>query len=206
MEFKKIRQSNKKLMNKLGTIVANDKSSFSDLLDSADIPVYPTDTTANLVERYIDELPENDNLKVLTAYFVEDETNFSGQIENENVYDNYNILYNYFDYDLSNEDQFYNVGGAIAGSIGAVANLGNTALQGRQKKKFGALDTVMKKEESKQELIKAILQQKQLETEKQKQEQENKSKQTKYWIIGGSVIGGLAIIGLIVYLVKKKNA
>ena len=64
----------------------------------------------------------------------------------------------------------------------------------------------MKKEESKQELIKAILQQKQLETEKQKQAQENKSKQTKYWIIGGSVIGGLAIIGLIVYLVKKKNA
>ena len=166
-------------MNKLGTIVANDKSSFSDLLDSADIPVYPTDTTANLVERYIDELPENDNLKVLTAYFVEDETNFSGSIENESVYDNYNILYNYFDYDLSNEDKFFNVGGAIAGSIGAVANLGNTALQGRQKKKFGALDTVMKKEESKQELIKAILQQKQLETEKQKQEQENKSKQTK---------------------------
>ena len=40
----------------------------------------------------------------------------------------------------------------------------------------------------------------------QKQEQENKSKQTKYWIIGGSVLGGLAIIGLIVYLVKKKNA
>lgn len=192
-------------MRKLGTIVANDKSSFVDLLDTANIPVSNNDSLADLVEKYINELPENDELKGLTAYFVEDEQGFDGEIDNQIVYDNYNDLMDYFNYE-SNDDQYFNSVGAIAEGVGALANLGNTALQGRQKKKYGALDAVTKKQESKQELVKSILQQKALETEKEKQAQDNKAKQTKYWIIAGSVVGGLAIIGLIVYLVKRRNA
>ena len=193
-------------MKKLGMIVGNDKSSFVDLLDSADVVVSKDEPIANMVEKYIDELPDNDNLKVLTAYFVEDEyaQSFDGDLENENVYDNYNAIYDYFNYDAS-QDNFYNVAGAIASSIGSVANLGNTALQGRQKKKYGALDTVMKKQDAKAQWVQAIVQQKQAEAEKQKQESESKAKRTKYWVIGGSVVGGLAIIGLIVYFVKKRN-
>jgi len=205
MEFQKLKNANKRIMRKLGTIVANDKSSFVDLLDTANIPVSNNDSLADLVEKYINELPENDELKGLTAYFVEDEQGFDGEIDNQIVYDNYNDLMDYFNYE-SNDDQYFNSVGAIAEGVGALANLGNTALQGRQKKKYGALDAVTKKQESKQELVKSILQQKALETEKEKQAQDNKAKQTKYWIIAGSVVGGLAIIGLIVYLVKRRNA
>lgn len=189
-------------MHKLGSIVGNDKSSFADLLESADVVVSNQDTIADMVEKYINELPENDNLKVLTAYFVEDENaqNFDGQIENENVYDNYNAMYDYYEF-----DDYSNSVGAIAEGVGALANLGSTALQGRQKKKYGLQDLASKKQDAKAQLVQAIVQQKQAEAEKQKQESESKAKRTKYWIIGGSVVGGLAVIGLIIYLVKKRN-
>lgn len=188
----------------MGSIILNDKSSFVSMLDNAGVNASEYDAPEMLIDKYVDELPENDQLKVMTAYLIENKeaSNFSGEIDNQQVYENYNNIYNYWDYDL--DDQVSNVVGAIAQGVGALANVGNTALQGRQKRKFGATDTAIKKQESKAELLKAVIAQKQAKAEQEKVEAEAKSKRTKYWIIGGSVIGGLAIIGTIIYFVRKK--
>ena len=192
----------------MGHIIANDKSSFVSMLDNAGIHASDYDAPEVLIEKYVDELPDNDQLKTMSAYLIEsnDSSNFSGKVDNNEVYENYNIIYNYWDWDL--EDQVSNAGGvvgAIAGGVGELAKVGNTDLQGRQKKKFGATDTAIKKQETKAELLKTVLAQKQAKAEKEKVEAEAKAKKTKYWIIGGSVIGGLAIIGVIIYFVRKKK-
>lgn len=208
MEFQKYKKANQRLMKRMGSIVAHDTSSFVSMLDNAGINATEYDAPEVLIDKYVEELPDNDQLKVMTAYLVENQeaSNFSGKIDNNEVYENYNVIYNYWDWDLS--DQFSNAGGvvgSIAEGVGALANVGNTALQGRQKKKFGATDTAMKKQETKAELLKSVIAQKQAKAEKEKAEAEAKAKRTKYWIIGGSVVGGLAIIGLVIYFVRKNK-
>ena len=143
----------------------------------------------------------------MSAYLVENQeaSNFSGKIDNNEVYENYNVIYNYWDWDLPEYSNAGGIVGSIAEGVGALANVGNTALQGRQKKKYGATDTAMKKQETKAELLKSVIAQKQAKAEKEKAEADAKAKRTKYWIIGGSVVGGLAIIGLVIYFVRKNK-
>lgn len=192
----------------MGNVIANDTSSFVSMLDNAGINATQYDAPEVLIEKYVDELPDNDQLKVMSAYLIENNeaSSFSGKVDNNEVYENYNVIYNYWDWDI--DDQVSNAGGvvgAIAQGVGSLANVGNTALQGRQKKLYGATDTAMKKQETKAELMKSVIAQKQAKAEKEKAEAEAKSKRTKYWIIGGSVVGGLAIIGLIIYFVRKNK-
>lgn len=192
----------------MGSIVAHDTSSFVSMLDNAGINASEYDAPEELIDKYVEELPDNDQLKVMSAYLIENQeaSNFSGKIDNNEVYENYNVIYNYWDYDFP--EKISNAGGvvgSIAEGVGAIANVGNTALQGRQKKLYGATDTAIKKQETKAELLKSLIAQKQAKADKEKAEADAKAKKTKYWIIGGSVVGGLAIIGLVIYLVRKNK-
>jgi len=189
----------------MGKVISNDTSSFVSMLDNSGINASLYDAPEVLIDKYVDELPDNDQLKVMSAYLIENNeaSSFSGKVDNNEVYENYNVIYNYWDWDLN--DQVSNVVGAIAQGVGALANVGNTVLQGRQKKMYGATDTAMKKQETKAELLKSVIAQKQAKAEKEKAEADAKAKTTKYWIIGGSVIGGLAIIGVVIYFVRKKK-
>lgn len=194
-------------MKRMGDIVSNDTSSFVSMLDNAGISATEYDAPEVLIEKYVSELPNNDQLKVMSAYLIENDyaSSFSGQIDNNEVYENYNVIYNYWDWDSN--DNYSNAGGvfgAVADSVGALANVGNTALQGRQKKKYGATDTAIKMQETKAELLKSVIAKNQAKADQQKATAEAKSKRTKYWIIGGSVIGGLAIIGTVIYFMRKK--
>lgn len=205
MEFQSYNKANQRLMKKMGKVISNDTSSFVSMLDNSGINASLYDAPEVLIDKYVDELPDNDQLKVMSAYLIENNeaSSFSGKVDNNEVYENYNVIYNYWDWDLN--DQVSNVVGAIAQGVGALANVGNTALQGRQKKMYGATDTAMKKQETKAELLKSVIAQKQAKAEKEKAEADAKAKTTKYWIIGGSVIGGLAIIGVVIYFVRKKK-
>ena len=57
-------------MSKMGEIMAKDQSDFVDMLDSANVSASGYDAPEVLAEKYVDELPNNDQLKVLTAYMV----------------------------------------------------------------------------------------------------------------------------------------
>jgi hypothetical protein len=172
------------------------------MLDASNVNFSGTDES-ELVSCYVDELPYNSNLQIMTSYLLEDidKSNFSGNIENHDVYENYKNIFNYWDFD---GEENSNAGGLVAGSVGAVANLGATAIQSRQNKKFGAINTAKKQEETKNELIKSIIAQKQAKIEADKKKSETISKNSKYWIIGGSIVGALTVIGLVIYLKRGK--
>jgi hypothetical protein len=202
MEFKEYSSANRKLMNRMGVVIVNNKADFIDMLDASNVNFSGTDES-ELVSCYVDELPYNSNLQIMTSYLLEDidKSNFSGNIENHDVYENYKNIFNYWDFD---GEENSNAGGLVAGSVGAVANLGATAIQSRQNKKFGAINTAKKQEETKNELIKSIIAQKQAKIEADKKKAETISKNSKYWIIGGSIVGALTVIGLVIYLKRGK--
>jgi hypothetical protein len=62
-----------------------------------------------------------------------------------------------------------------------------------------------KQADAKRQMIQAVLENKKLQEEAQKKKNEEKSKTKRYLIIGGSVIGGLALIGLVIYFIKRKK-
>lgn len=206
MDFQKYRNANRKLMQQMGGVIANNKSDFADMLDTCNVNFSGNDE-AELISCYVDELPNNDQLKVMSAYLLEQNASsgFSGQIDNDEVYENYNVIYNYWDWDLDgDEENQSNIGGVLGGIIQGGLGLTNKIVEGQQKKKFGASDTAQKQAEAKAELIRSVIAQKQAKAEKEKAIAEAKAKKTKYWIIGGSVIGGLAIITTLIYFLRKK--
>ena len=190
-------------MSRLGQIIVKDKSDFVSMLDAANTP-YQSTEDSELIKAFIIDIPENDQLKVLTSYMLEDKVKATPSIDNEAVYDNYETIYNYWDFDVPESEIKSNVGGAIATAVGAGANLTNTALQGRQQRKYGATMAAQKQAESKTELLKGLIAQKQAEADKTKAIEEGKSKTKRNLIIAGAVVTGFAIIGTVIYFIRRK--
>jgi len=192
-------------MAKMGEVMAHNHSDFVDMLDTANVSASEYDAPEVLAEKYVDELPHNDQLRVLTAYMVADKdaSNFDGNISNDDVYANFNAIHDYW-----NNDDFSNAGGvvgAIAGAVGEGAKLGGKIVEGRQNKKYGATNVAQKKADAKQELLKSVIAQKQAKAEAEKQKAEAKSKTTRMIIIGGSILFGLIAIGTTIYFVRKRK-
>jgi hypothetical protein len=203
MYYRKYQNKHRKMMNKLGQIIVKDKSDFVSMLDAANTP-YQSTEDAELIKAFVIDIPENDQLKVLTSYMIEDKVSATPSVDNEAVYENYETIYNYWDFDVPEDYMKSNAVGAIAGAVSAGANLTNTALQGRQQRKYGATMAAQKQSEAKTELLKGLIAQKQAEADKTKSIEESKSKTKRNLIIAGAVVGGLAIIGVAIYFIRKK--
>ena len=96
-------------------------------------------------------------------------------------------------------------GQAVAGAIGEVSKLGSSVIENQRAKKNGAMDLFKKKQESKDQMVQAIMAQRQaqLNATKTKSEQSQKTIRTAL-IVGGSVV--LIGIGIAVfYMIKKKK-
>lgn len=191
-----------KLMQRMGRVLVENRSSFVDMLDSSDVDASMYDAPEVLIDKYVDALPDNEELQVMSAFILEDveRSSFNGQIENDDVYRNYEVFYHYWQPEAQS-----NVVGAIAGAVQGVAGLGTKALDLRGQKKYGATQTAQKKAESKTALIQSVIAQNQAKAEQDKAKQESSSKKTKYWIIGGSILFGIIAIGVTIYLVKKRK-
>jgi hypothetical protein len=203
MDYRKYQNKHRKMMNKLGQIIVKDKSDFVSMLDTANTP-YQSTEDAELIKAFVIDIPENDQLKVLTSYMLEDKVSSTPSVDNQAVYENYETIYNYWDFDVPDDYMKSNAVGAIAGAVSAGANLTNTALQGRQQRKYGATMAAQKQADAKTELLKGLIAQKQAEADKTKSIEENKSKTKRNLIIAGAVVGGLAIIGVAIYFIRKK--
>lgn len=188
-------------MQRMGRIIVENQSSFVDMLDSADVNASNYDAPEELIDKYVNALPDNDELQVMSAFILEDadRSSFNGKIENDDVYRNYEIMYHYW-----KPESQSNVAGAIAGAVQGVAGLGSKALELRQQKKYGALNMAQKQADSKTALIQSVIAQKQAKAEAEKAKQEAQSKKTKYWLIGGGIVMGLIVIGVTIYMVRKK--
>jgi hypothetical protein len=200
----------KSLMGEMGNIIATNRADFEDLLrDSGVQGDLEKMTDSQLVDAYIENLPKNQELQLGTSILINfhnKQSNMDGdsQMDDACVKAGYHTLKVYFG---SPSENFYNAAGvvsAVAQGVGEIAKFGGKLSDAKQKKMFGALDMAAKQQEAKAVITQQLLAQRQaqIEAEKSKQEVSSKTKRT-ILIVGGSVVG-LAIIGFILYKIKKK--
>jgi hypothetical protein len=197
---------NQHIMQEVGRIIANNPQTIIDLLESNDFIVDPSISAIELGDAYLYELPNNDGLKLGTAYLVSTQnSSFSGEIDNEEIYDSFDAISDYWT-DENEDEETSNWVGAVAQGVGAVSNLGTTALQGAQKRKYGTLDLAQKQVESRQALISGIIAQKQAQSQIEQKKIEEQSKKNRTTIIAvASVLGVLVLIGGYVLLKNRRN-
>jgi hypothetical protein len=195
--------TNAYLMRQMGVLIVQDPSSVADLLEANEIEL-DSDVRLDpivLTDAYVENLPELDSLKLGTSYLVNrnESSSLDGTVDNDTIYD-------YFDAISEHFDSYSNVGGAIAGAIGASANLGSKIVEGRQKKKYAGTDLAQKQAETRQAIISGIMAQKQADAvaKQKKLENDQKAKKQKNILIG-SIIGLTVIVGAILVLKMKKN-
>jgi hypothetical protein len=191
------------LMQQMGVLIIQDPSAVADLLEANDIEL-DSDVRLDpieITEAYIENLPNLDSLKIGTAYLVHrnEASSFDGVIDNDVIYDYFDAINDYF-------DDYSNVGGAVAGAIGASANLGSKIVEGRQKKKYAGTDLAQKQAESREAIISGIMAKKQADavTQQKKIEADQKIKKQKNILIG-SVLGLVIIVGAVLVFKMKKN-
>jgi F0F1-type ATP synthase membrane subunit c/vacuolar-type H+-ATPase subunit K len=141
-----------------------------------------------------------------TAYLVATKSsNFSGEIENEEVYSTFDAISDYWeDFD---DEETSNVAGALIGGI-VQGGLGVTerVLDAQNKKKYGALDLAQKQAESRQALISGIIAQKQAQAQAEQKKAEEQAKQKRILTISvASVVGIVVLVGAYMLLKNKKN-
>jgi hypothetical protein len=195
------------LLSEVGNIIVTNRGDFEDLLtESGVVGDFSTMSDAQLVDAYVENINKNKDLQLGTSMLVNfhnKQSNMDGESEMDDacVKAGYHTLKVYFG---SPSENYSNVVGAIAQGVGEVAKLGSKISEGRQKKKFGAMDLAAKQQDAKAVITQQLLAQRQaqIEAEKSKQEISSKTKRT-ILIVGGSVVG-LAIIGFILYKLKKK--
>ena len=137
---------------------------------------------------------------------MKNKTSNADGVDDETIKQGYFVMRDYLSF---NDDDFSYMAAdpvtAIAQGVGELSKLGTKALEGSQKKKYGALDMAQKRQESKDALIQSVIQQKQaqLEIDRKKDEQNQKTKRTV--IIVSAVVVGLAAVGLTIYAIMRKK-
>lgn len=192
-------------MQEVGRIIADNPQKIIDLLESNDYEVDPSISALELGEAYIYELPNSDGLKLGTSYLLaKQNSSFSGNVHNEDIYDIFDTISDYWDEDENNE-LTSNAAGLIAGVVSGGLGVTQKILEGQQKKKYGALDFATKQANSRQAIISGILAQKQAQAQAEQRKVELQAKKQKTTIIAvSSVIAVLLIVGTIIY-VRRRN-
>ena len=223
------RGANKIVMTELGRLLAKDKKDFIEVLRVANISVPDNATDIQLVNAFVDNAPSNRRLLLGASFLIGHKNKTVGADGESGLSDTgtkatYKVMYDFFDAsqyeDTSDEvnDDYYNATGeetsnlwgqAISGGIG----LASKVVEGQQKKKFGASDTLAKQTEARQQMIQSVLAQRQAQQqqvmaqqEQMAKEKEAKRKQQKTLIIVGASLLGLVVIGAIVYSVMKAKS
>lgn len=203
---RELRSSYRAMMRSLGKCLGKNENEFVILLNESGIVCSENDSITNLVDKYADNICHNQKLMLGTSLLLEmkSETSSAEGFEDGNVKNGYFLIRDYLSYD-GDYSSAEGVVGAIAGAVSEGAKLGTKAMEGAQKRKYGALDLATKKQETKAALIQAVVQQKQakLEADKKIQEQQQKTKRTI--VIVSSIVVGLAAIGLTIYAVMRKK-
>jgi len=198
------------LMSELGNILVSNKKDIVELLNQSGIEASINDSDSRLINLFVSNIGDNKKLSLgasLLVHIHNKEVSFDGnsEISDEGVKCAYGLMNSYFSGDDEGYSNAIDPVGAIAEGVGQIAGFGKTIAEGRQKKKYGALDLASKKQEARSAMAQKILDIKQGQIEASKKSQENKAKTTRTLLIVGGVILGLGIIGGIIYAIKKRK-
>jgi hypothetical protein len=196
------------LMQELGRILVRDKQDFVDLLNESGYEAEITDSDADLVDIFSENISSSPSLmlgaSMLTASHNK-KMGFDGEdeyLDDRLVKSSYRVIQSAFSGEL---EESSNAVGAVLGATAAGAGLAKSIIDRKTQKEGAGMKAFEQKEATRQQLLSGVLQakQQQAETAKKQQEEKAKSRRTLY-IIGGSVLG-LAVIGVIIYAIKKRR-
>lgn len=205
--------ANALLMKEVGTSLSKNKSDFIELLTSSGVPANDSMSDIELIDSFVNALPKNKTLMISTAYMINNQNRFvsadgTEQISDKGVKVSYKVMYDFFNKDDSNNQEFSNLAAdpvtAIAQGVGSLANLGTASIAARQKKKYGTTDLLTKQQDARNQLIQSALAAKKSEAAAKQKKAESSAKTKKILLIGGLGLLGLVGIGLIIYKIKTK--
>ena len=218
-----IASANTALMKELGNILVRNRQDFIDLLNESGIPATAYMSDLDLVDLFADNIPKNKQLVLGASLLVNmhnKQMGFDGEeeISDEGVKAGYEVMCSYFDDYSNGEGEGYIPGiatakgaasggevGAIAGAVSDIAKMTTQLNQSRSKKRFGVTDTLAKQKEAKAAITQQILANRQAQAEAASKQAVQKAKNKRILLIVGSVVGGLAVLGLGWYLISKKR-
>jgi len=182
------------ISRELGASLANNKSTFVDLLNESGVNASMSDSNIELVNKFVDNVPINSKLRLGASLLVNSqnqEIGFDGKktIDKTNVRNCYRVMTNKYSNFVSPD--------LIASAVQTAGQLGDTVIKGQQRKKFGGLDIAQEREAQRAEIMKAI-------ADKKKAEAEAKSKTKKVLMIVGGSLLGLVVLTVAVLKLKKK--
>jgi hypothetical protein len=203
---KDVKEANWSLMRRLGETLADDRHNFIELLNESGVPATADMSDEFIAELYINNIDTNRDLALGTALLVSEENkvlSFDGgeEFDDNSVKSAYAVLRKYYDEEYSYLDPVT----AIAGAIGAGANLGSTITEAKQRKKYGMMDALQKKSDAKSQMLQSFLAQKQQQAQAalERFKEDKKAKRTAM-IIGGVLIVG-ALVGIILMSRRKRR-
>jgi hypothetical protein len=193
--------ANQLISRVLGASLAKRRSDFVSLLKGSGVPASIFNSDIELVNKFVENVPYNNKLRVGAALLVNSENQevgFDGkkQINKENVRNCYRVMTNQY-----KNERHSNLAAdpvtAIAQGVGELSKLGTTALQGKQQKRGAGLDYAKSKDAQRAEMLKSL-------ADKKKAESESKSKSNRLLMIVGGSLLGIVVLGVTFYKLKKK--
>tara|TARA_R110000868_G_scaffold46244_1_gene152922 strand:- start:76 stop:783 length:708 start_codon:yes stop_codon:yes gene_type:complete len=216
-----IATANASLMKELANILVRNRQDFIDLLNESGIDATADMSDLTLVDIFIKNISTNKKLILGASMLVNmhnKQMGFDGEEElsDEGVKGGYDVMCSYFCGDYSYADSPIGAStlggassggyvGAIAGAIGDIAKTTGKLSDAKVKKRYGVTDAASKQQEAKSEITKQLLLSKQAEMESKQKSATQKAKNKRIiLIIGGSILGVIAI-GVTWYFVSKRN-
>lgn len=195
------------ILTDVGHAIVEDKQDVIDILENAGVEVDPSSSNIELVDTYINALPNNEQLLLGTAYYIQlkNSSGFDG-VDNDSIYSMYDKLYDTWCFDDEDDDyeESSNAVGIISGLAKAGVNVGRRALEQQDERRNGASRAAQKQAEARAKMIQAIasakeIQRKQLESEEAKR----KKKRTTLIVVSSIALVGV-VVGILVFSKRLK--
>ncbi len=210
--------ANRVIMVELGNLLVKDKPNFIEVIRGANISVPDNATDIQLVNAFVDNAPSNRKLLLGASFLINHKNKMVGFDGKEKVSDTgvkatYKVMYQYFEatnfedtsdivnddyYGATGEDYSY-IAPLVAGAFKGGLDLANKFIPNKN----ASSDALAKQQEARRQMTQTILAQRQQQADEKAKEKERKHKSQKTLLIVGGAILGLAIIGGIIYAIKK---
>lgn len=204
--------ANTLLMKELGKSLVKSKENFVELLTSSGVAANDSMSDVELIDAFVDNLANNKTLMISAAYMINKQNSFSNADGEEQISDNgvklsYKVMYDFFNESGIDGDDFRNADGEEEKSnfipVGLLLKGAKMAKTFMDNKKGGG-SKGENTNKAKDDIRKAVAEQKKAEALLKQKELEAKQKTKRILLITGGSLLGLGLLGFIIYKIKKR--
>ena len=194
--------ASKVIFNELALALLKDRENFIEVLRNAGISTFDGSSDLQLIDLFVKNAPNNKKLLLGASLLINHRNktlNFDGDAELNDG----GVKNSYYEMDefFNGREKNSNAIGAIAGALGAGANLASGIMSRKHEQNTGASTALSKQIEARKQMIQTIIDQKKQKADEKAKEKAHKRKV----IIIGSSIAGAVVLGTLIYFLVKKN-